>query len=92
MALSFSSSHSKLQREPGFHQHEPGPNDAPGPRYPSYDSAPSFGNFGPLPDDVSTFNNRMLSTWTVDTQSGSIIYLLIPNLAGLDSANKQAYA
>ncbi|KAK7057210.1 hypothetical protein R3P38DRAFT_2839970 [Favolaschia claudopus] len=29
----------------------PGPNDAPGPHYPSYDSGPSFGNFGPFPDD-----------------------------------------
>ncbi|KAJ7497278.1 hypothetical protein FB451DRAFT_1210752 [Mycena latifolia] len=45
---------------------EPGPNDAPGPRYPSYDSGPSFGNFGPMPDDVSTFRDVMLSTWTPD--------------------------
>ncbi|KAJ7462288.1 hypothetical protein B0H11DRAFT_2054921 [Mycena galericulata] len=52
-------------REPGFQQYEPGPNDAPGPKYPSYDSAPSFGNFGPLPDD-GTFNPRVLSTWTPD--------------------------
>ncbi|KAL4074059.1 hypothetical protein J3A83DRAFT_4371343 [Scleroderma citrinum] len=33
--------------------HEPGPQDPPGPRYESFDSGPSFGNFGPLPDNVS---------------------------------------
>lgn len=31
-------------------QHEPGPQDPPGPRYESFDSGPSFGNKGPLPD------------------------------------------
>nr|GAT56393.1 predicted protein [Mycena chlorophos] len=41
---------------------EPGPLDAPGPHYPSYDSGPSFGNLGP--DAVNTFNNVMMSTWT----------------------------
>ncbi|KAF9010684.1 hypothetical protein BDQ17DRAFT_1346684 [Cyathus striatus] len=30
---------------------EPGPHDPPGPKYESYDSGPSFGNFGPLPMD-----------------------------------------
>jgi hypothetical protein len=30
-------------------QREPGPHDPPGPKYESYDSGPSFGNFGPLP-------------------------------------------
>ncbi|KAG5641009.1 hypothetical protein DXG03_006383 [Asterophora parasitica] len=30
---------------------EPGPHDPPGPKYESYDSGPSFGNFGPLPAD-----------------------------------------
>ncbi|KAJ7188288.1 hypothetical protein C8R46DRAFT_1054262 [Mycena filopes] len=43
-------------REPDFH--EPGPNDLPGPHYPSYDSGPSFGNFGPMPDD-----GPVMSTW-----------------------------
>ncbi|KAI6169313.1 hypothetical protein EDD17DRAFT_1783363 [Pisolithus thermaeus] len=33
--------------------HEPGPQDPPGPRYESFDSGPSFGNFGPLPDNGS---------------------------------------
>ncbi|KAF9222509.1 hypothetical protein BS17DRAFT_782960 [Gyrodon lividus] len=33
--------------------HEPGPQDPPGPRYESFDSGPSFGNFGPLPDRAS---------------------------------------
>ncbi|KAJ6593882.1 hypothetical protein B0H19DRAFT_919335 [Mycena capillaripes] len=42
---------------------EPGPNDDPGPHYPSYDSGPSFGNFGPMPDD-GALNNVMMSTWT----------------------------
>ncbi|KAF7315736.1 hypothetical protein MIND_00089500 [Mycena indigotica] len=45
----------------GLHP-EPGPNDAPGPHYPSYDSGPSFGNLGP--EALSTFNNVMMSTWT----------------------------
>ncbi|KAJ6586905.1 hypothetical protein DFH09DRAFT_1141890 [Mycena vulgaris] len=53
-------------RQPEFIQNEPGPNDDPGPRHPSYDSGPSFGNFGPMPDDVEAFNNVMLSTWTPD--------------------------
>ncbi|KAI5988026.1 hypothetical protein EDD15DRAFT_2464483 [Pisolithus albus] len=33
--------------------HEPGPWDQPGPCYESFDSGPSFGNFGPLPDNGS---------------------------------------
>ncbi|KAI5983104.1 hypothetical protein EDD15DRAFT_2202324 [Pisolithus albus] len=33
--------------------HEPGPQDPPSPRYKSFDSGPSFGNFGPLPDNRS---------------------------------------
>ncbi|KAJ7084369.1 hypothetical protein B0H15DRAFT_888480 [Mycena belliarum] len=53
-------------RGPAFNPNEPGPNDAPGPRYPSYDSGPSFGNLGPMPDDVSAFRDVMLSTWTPD--------------------------
>ncbi|KAF8210214.1 hypothetical protein K438DRAFT_1710849 [Mycena galopus ATCC 62051] len=43
---------------------EPGPNDAPGPHYPSYDSGPSFGNFGPMPDEANNFNEVVTSTWT----------------------------
>ncbi|KAK7045587.1 hypothetical protein VNI00_007419 [Paramarasmius palmivorus] len=55
---------------------EPGPHDPPGPRYESYDSGPSFGNFGPLPtDDLPTqtqhpygFNTwGQQSQWTEDT-------------------------
>ncbi|KAG0693304.1 hypothetical protein DFH29DRAFT_964675 [Suillus ampliporus] len=34
--------------------HEPGPQDPPGPRYESFDSGPSFGNKGPLPDFGTT--------------------------------------
>ncbi|KAF9462337.1 hypothetical protein BDZ94DRAFT_1261635 [Collybia nuda] len=38
---------------------EPGPHDPPGPKYESYDSGPSFGNFGPLPpDDHPTASNN----------------------------------
>ncbi|RDB16930.1 hypothetical protein Hypma_002398 [Hypsizygus marmoreus] len=38
---------------------EPGPHDPPGPKYESYDSGPSFGNFGPLPmDDLPTASNN----------------------------------
>ncbi|KAJ7262193.1 hypothetical protein B0H12DRAFT_319434 [Mycena haematopus] len=43
---------------------EPGPNDAPGPHYPSYDSGPSFGNFGPMPDEANNYNEVVMSTWT----------------------------
>ncbi|KAJ6499319.1 hypothetical protein C8R45DRAFT_981967 [Mycena sanguinolenta] len=43
---------------------EPGPNDAPGPHYPSYDSGPSFGNFGPMPDDTNHHSEVVMSTWT----------------------------
>ncbi|KAJ7045500.1 hypothetical protein C8F04DRAFT_1065003 [Mycena alexandri] len=42
---------------------EPGPNDLPGPHYPSYDSGPSFGNFGPMPDEGRS-TPVLLSTWT----------------------------
>ncbi|KAF8176804.1 hypothetical protein BJ912DRAFT_1133217 [Pholiota molesta] len=45
---------------------EPGPNDPPGPKYESYDSGPSFGNFGPLPtDDQPTASNNPYAnnTW-----------------------------
>ncbi|KAH6914507.1 hypothetical protein BKA70DRAFT_668464 [Coprinopsis sp. MPI-PUGE-AT-0042] len=37
--------------ELGDPTHEPGPNDAPGPKYASYDSGPSFGNMGPMPGE-----------------------------------------
>ncbi|CAA7260570.1 unnamed protein product [Cyclocybe aegerita] len=38
--------------------HEPGPNDPPGVKYASYDSGPSFGNFGPLPaEDLPPASN-----------------------------------
>ncbi|KAF9568244.1 hypothetical protein CPC08DRAFT_679876 [Agrocybe pediades] len=40
-----------MRSELGEPMHEPGPNDPPGPKYESYDSGPSFGNFGPLPAD-----------------------------------------
>ncbi|KAG6861467.1 hypothetical protein C0995_016246 [Termitomyces sp. Mi166 len=42
---------------------EPGPNDPPGPKYESYDSGPSFGNFGPLPSDDHVPVPK-LSNWT----------------------------
>ena len=43
-------------------QREPGPHDPPGPHYESFDSGPSFGNFGPLPPDNHASNN-IFSTW-----------------------------
>ncbi|KAF7361892.1 hypothetical protein MVEN_00533700 [Mycena venus] len=43
---------------------EPGPNDAPGPHYPSYDSGPSFGNLGPFPDEGANYNEVVMSSWT----------------------------
>ncbi|KAG6885164.1 hypothetical protein C0993_005404 [Termitomyces sp. T159_Od127] len=43
---------------------EPGPHDPPGPKYESYDSGPSFGNFGPLPsDDHVPAPAPALSSW-----------------------------
>lgn len=49
-------------------QREPGPQDPPGPKYESYDSGPSFGNFGPLPadDHPSASNNPYAQpSWNV---------------------------
>ncbi|EAU91127.2 hypothetical protein CC1G_03295 [Coprinopsis cinerea okayama7 len=47
--------------------HEPGPNDPPGPKYESYDSGPSFGNFGPLPtEDRASTNPYGGSSWNPD--------------------------
>ncbi|KAF7376127.1 hypothetical protein MSAN_00027600 [Mycena sanguinolenta] len=43
---------------------EPGPNDAPGPHYPSYDSGPSFGNMGPMPEETNHYGEVVMSTWT----------------------------
>lgn len=46
--------------------HEPGPNDPPGPKYASYDSGPSFGNFGPFPtDDRASMNPPFTNSWNV---------------------------
>ncbi|KDR75025.1 hypothetical protein GALMADRAFT_268571 [Galerina marginata CBS 339.88] len=47
-----------IRSELGEPQHEPGPNDPPGPKYASYDSGPSFGNFGPLPTDERPASNN----------------------------------
>lgn len=53
--------------EPGdLPAHEPGPNDPPGPKYESYDSGPSFGNFGPLPtEDRVSINPPFTNSWNV---------------------------
>lgn len=49
------------------HKLQPGPQDPPGPRYESYDSGPSFGNMGPLPEDYSGNPAAMFnSTWNVN--------------------------
>ena len=46
--------------------HEPGPNDPPGPKYESYDSGPSFGNFGPFPtEDRASMNPPFTNSWNV---------------------------
>ncbi|CAK5265770.1 unnamed protein product [Mycena citricolor] len=52
-------------RQPSF---EPGPNDDPGPHYPSFDSGPSFGNFGPMPDDGPSRTPMFQPTWTSKAQ------------------------
>ena len=49
-------------------QREPGPHDPPGPKYASYDSGPSFGNFGPLPVDehpTASINPYANNSWNV---------------------------
>lgn len=52
--------------------HEPGPNDLPGPKYASYDSGPSFGNFGPMPtDDRASINPPFTNSWNVCILPGS---------------------
>lgn len=60
-------------------QREPGPHDPPGPKYESYDSGPSFGNFGPLPTDEhppASINPYANNTWKVRRRS-SLIYFSI---------------
>ncbi|RXW23505.1 hypothetical protein EST38_g2325 [Candolleomyces aberdarensis] len=54
--------------EPGdLPTREPGPNDPPGPKYESYDSGPSFGNFGPFPtDDRASMNPPFTNSWNPD--------------------------
>ncbi|KAF8069975.1 hypothetical protein FPV67DRAFT_1485683, partial [Lyophyllum atratum] len=51
---------------------EPGPHDPPGPKYESYDSGPSFGNFGPLPTDdhAPASNNPFANTWNPTWTNG----------------------
>jgi hypothetical protein len=46
-------------------QHEPGPQDPPGPRYESFDSGPSFGNKGPLPDFGPSTGPPPWTAWEV---------------------------
>ncbi|KAF9527379.1 hypothetical protein CPB83DRAFT_768808 [Crepidotus variabilis] len=58
---------------------EPGPDDPPGVKYASYDSGPSFGNFGPLPTDdhVASNNPYAHSSWnnaTALTAGGQMAY------------------
>ncbi|KAL1759507.1 hypothetical protein FB107DRAFT_246331 [Schizophyllum commune] len=45
--------------------HEPGPQDPPGPRakYESQETAPSFGNKGPMPAEDISFTNPYAPTW-----------------------------
>ncbi len=44
---------------------QPGPQDPPGPRYESYDSGPSFGNLGPMPEDYGVNPVSVLSALDV---------------------------
>lgn len=62
-----------LQSENGdIPLHEPGPNDPPGPKYESYDSGPSFGNFGPMPtEDRASINPPFTNSWNVCILPGS---------------------
>lgn len=53
---------------------EPGPHDAPGPHYVSYDS--SFGNFGPLPVDDNAY-----ATWAVSIPAAILAVLLTYDVA-----------
>ncbi|KAG1816141.1 uncharacterized protein BJ212DRAFT_1481217 [Suillus subaureus] len=51
--------------------HEPGPQDPPGPRYESFDSGPSFGNKGPLPDFGPSSGAPPWNTWEHSTVAGA---------------------
>ncbi|KAI0341988.1 hypothetical protein BDW22DRAFT_1358100 [Trametopsis cervina] len=50
--------------------HEPGPNDPPGPKFESYGS--SFGNFGPLRDSLPPVNNWNGNAWTSPSKAAGI--------------------
>ncbi|KAI0695523.1 hypothetical protein BC835DRAFT_1414795 [Cytidiella melzeri] len=50
--------------------HEPGPNDPPGPKFESYGS--SFGNFGPLRDSLPPINNWNGQAWTSPSKAAGV--------------------
>jgi len=56
-------------------QREPGPDDPPGPKYASYDSGPSFGNFGPLPPDDHPAKNPY-GSWNVGSCKPEKVYVI----------------
>ncbi|KAG1751501.1 uncharacterized protein EDB91DRAFT_1105779 [Suillus paluster] len=51
--------------------HKPGPQDPPGSRYESFDSGPSFGNKGPLPDFGLSNGAPPWNTWEHSTVAGA---------------------
>ncbi|KAH9946993.1 hypothetical protein B0H21DRAFT_375378 [Amylocystis lapponica] len=54
----------------GLPEHEPGPDDPPGPHFESYGS--SFGNFGPLPQRESSVPNSWPEPKTLSKINGSL--------------------
>ncbi|KAG1752914.1 hypothetical protein EDB19DRAFT_1670525 [Suillus lakei] len=55
--------------------HEPGPQDPPGPRYESFDSGPSFGNKGPLPDFGPSSGAPPWNAWEHSAVAGARVPL-----------------
>ncbi|KAH7916537.1 hypothetical protein BJ138DRAFT_1175676 [Hygrophoropsis aurantiaca] len=70
---------------------EPGPQDPPGPRYESFDSGPSFGNFGPLPDHSA--NNAMppWSTWEPNFNNTPFTEAKVPLPMSVASPRSQSF-
>ena len=61
-------------------QREPGPQDPPGPKYESYDSGPSFGNFGPLPMDDHVAPSYMSTPFGRGSWNVRILFYQVINI------------
>ncbi|KAH7924265.1 hypothetical protein BV22DRAFT_1120293 [Leucogyrophana mollusca] len=70
---------------------EPGPQDPPGPRYESFDSGPSFGNFGPLPDHAANNGMPPWSTWQPNFNNTPLTEAKIPLPMSVASPRSQSF-